>query len=63
MRPPRLRQLGGYDGDVSNYPTDGSNPPTVVTVGPYVQLGVDAAGTPIITRLTPPPGQLTPGTN
>jgi hypothetical protein len=44
---------------MSNYPTDGSAPPTVVTVGPYVQLGVTAAGTPIITRLTPPPGQQT----
>ncbi|HEY1375522.1 MAG TPA: hypothetical protein VGF55_01950, partial [Gemmataceae bacterium] len=41
----------------SNYPTDGSNPPTGVTVGPYVQIGVGANNTPIITRLTPPPGQ------
>ncbi|HEX4591876.1 MAG TPA: FG-GAP repeat protein, partial [Gemmataceae bacterium] len=43
---------------MSNYPTDGSMPPTGVTVGPYVQLGVNAAGTPIITRLTAPTGQL-----
>jgi hypothetical protein len=44
----------------SNYPTDGSAPPTGVPVGPYVQLGVTATGTPIITRLTPPPGQQSP---
>jgi hypothetical protein len=43
----------------SNYPTDGSFPPTGVTVGPYVQLGTTAAGTPVITRLTPPTGQVT----
>lgn len=41
----------------SNYPTDGSAPPTGVPVGPYIQVGATAAGTPIITRLTPGPGQ------
>ena len=41
----------------SNYPTDGSNPPTAVPVGPYIQVGETAAGTPVITRLTAPPGQ------
>ncbi len=43
----------------SNYPTDGSAPPVAVPVGPYIQVGVNAAGTPIITRLTTPPGQMT----
>jgi hypothetical protein len=44
---------------MSNYPTDGSFPPTGVTVGPYIQLGTTAGGTPVITRLTPPTGQVT----
>jgi hypothetical protein len=47
----------------SNYPTDGSNPPTGVAVGPYVQVGTINVGgtvTPVVTRLTEGPGQVTP---
>jgi hypothetical protein len=44
---------------MSNYPTDGSRPPTTVTVGPYIQLGTTGTGTPVITRMTPPTGQIT----
>jgi hypothetical protein len=43
---------------MSNYPTDGSNPPTMVSVGPYVRVGTAADGTAIITRFTPPTGEL-----
>jgi hypothetical protein len=44
---------------MSNYPTDGSDPPVAVPVGPYVQVGETAAGTAVITRLTSPTGQTT----
>jgi len=43
----------------SNYPTDGSAPPTAIPVGPYVQVGT-VGSTPVITRLTPGPVQTQP---